>query len=54
MNHERGGKLGYFAFCLSKLRKILGEKGYKVSEVQIRLIMKDLSKIDGFEKMELS
>jgi len=53
-SHERGSKLGYFAICLSKLRKILGEKGYKVSEAQIRLIMKDLSNIDGFEEMEFS
>lgn len=54
LGHERGRKLRYFVICLSKLRKILGEKGYKVSEAQIRLIMKDLSKIDGFEEMEFS
>lgn len=54
MDYERGRKLRYFVICLSKLRKILGEKGYKISEAQIRLIMKDLSKIDGFEEMEFS
>ena len=54
LGHERGRKLGYFAMCLSKLRKILGKKGYKVSEAQIRLIMKEISNTDGFEEMEFS
>lgn len=50
--HKRGKRLGYFANCLSKLRKTLEERGYKVSEAQIRLIMKDLSNIDKFEEMD--
>lgn len=50
----KGRELGYFAICLSKLRKILRKKGHKVSEAQIRLVMKDLSNIDGFEEIDFS
>lgn len=49
---KKGKRLGYFVNCLSKLRKTLREKGYKISKAQIRLIMKDLSNIDKFEEME--
>jgi hypothetical protein len=49
VSSDRGKKIGYFVAALSRLRKILENKGYKVSDAQIRLIMKELSKIDGFE-----
>ncbi len=49
VSSDRGKKLSYFVIALSRLRKILGEKGYKVSEAQIRLIVKELSEIEGFD-----
>ena len=51
-SHKKGKRLSYFANCLSRLRKTLEERGYKISKAQIRLIMKDLCNIDKFEEME--
>ena len=41
--------MSYFVAALSSLRKSLEKKGYRISDAQIRLIMKELSQIDGFE-----
>ena len=38
----------YFIARLMKLRKVLRCMGYKVSEAQIRLIIKELADTDGF------
>ncbi len=49
VSSDRGKKIGYFVNTLSKLKKILGNKGYRISDVQIRLILKELSEVEGFE-----
>ena len=49
VSSDRGKKISYFVIALSRLRKILERKGYRVSEAQIRLIVKELSETDGFE-----
>jgi hypothetical protein len=49
VSSDRGKKISYFVMALSRLKKILEERGYKVSEAQIRLIVKELSEIEGFE-----
>ncbi len=49
VSSDRGKKISYFVSSLSKLRKILEKKGYKISEAQVRLIMKELSEIEGFD-----
>jgi len=49
VSSDKGKKIGYFVNALARLRKTLEQKGYKVSNVQIRMIMKELSEIDGFE-----
>ncbi len=49
VSSDKGKKISYFVASLSKLRKILEKRGYKVSDAQIRLITKELSEIDGFE-----
>lgn len=48
ISSDRGRKISYFVMALSRLRRLLGEHGYKVSDAQTRLIMKELSDIDGF------
>ncbi|AIY89545.1 hypothetical protein GACE_0491 [Geoglobus acetivorans] len=48
VSSDRGKKLSHFMIALSRLRKTLQKKGHKVSDAQIRLIMKDLSEMDGF------
>ena len=49
ISSDRGKKISYFARALSRLRKNLERRGYKISEAQIRLIIKELNEIDGFE-----
>ena len=49
VSSDRGKKISYFIMALSRLRKILNERGYKVSEAQIRLIVKELSEVEGFD-----
>ena len=49
ISSDKGRKMSYFIIVLSKLRKNLAERGYKVSEAQLRLITKELSEIDGFD-----
>ena len=49
ISSDRGKMLSYFIMALSRLRKILNERGYKVSEAQIRLIVKELSEVEGFD-----
>ncbi|AGK60054.1 hypothetical protein Asulf_00018 [Archaeoglobus sulfaticallidus PM70-1] len=49
ISSDRGKKIGYFLIALSRLRKILKDRGYKVSEAQIRLIAKELSSIEDFD-----
>jgi len=46
VSSDKGKKISYFIMALSRLRKILNERGYKVSEAQIRLIVKELSETD--------
>ena len=43
VSSDRGKRMGYFIAALSRLRKTLEKKGYKVSDAQIRLIVKELS-----------
>jgi len=49
VSSDVGKKMSYFVVALSNLRKILKSRGYKVSDAQIRLILKELSEIEGFE-----
>jgi hypothetical protein len=49
VSSDRGKKMGYFVTALSRIRKMLAAKGYKVSDAQIRLILKELGEVDGFE-----
>ncbi len=49
VSSDRGKKISYFVMVLSRLRKILKKRGYKVSETQIRLIVRELSEIEGFD-----
>jgi hypothetical protein len=49
VSSDRGKKMGYFVNSLSNLRKIFEKRGYRVSDAQIRLIVKELSEIDGFD-----
>ncbi len=51
VSSDKGKSIGYFVASLSKLKRILEGKGYKVSKAQIRLIVKELSEIDGFEDL---
>lgn len=51
---REGGNLVTLPFVYRSLEKSSERRGYKVSEAQIRLIMKDLSEIKGFEKMKFS
>jgi hypothetical protein len=48
ISSDRGRGIGHFIIALSKLRKILAKRGYRISDAQIRLIAKELSEIDGF------
>ncbi len=49
VSSDKGKKISYFVASLSKLRKILEKKGYKISDAQIRLIVKELREVEGFE-----
>ena len=49
VSSDKGRKIGYFINSLTQLRKILEQKGYKISDAQIRMIVKELGEIDGFE-----
>ncbi|RLI81589.1 hypothetical protein DRP04_05750 [Archaeoglobales archaeon] len=49
VSSDRGKKIGYFVMTLSKLRRVLERRGYKISEAQIRLIVKELSETEGFD-----
>jgi hypothetical protein len=49
VSSDKGKKIGYFINSLARLRKTLEQKGYRVSEAQIRMIIKELCEIDGFE-----
>ena len=44
---DKAKSLGYFANVLSKIRKILEKRGYKISKSQIRLIMLELKNCIG-------
>lgn len=48
ISSNRGLKLSHYVTALSRLRKILRERGYRVSEAQIRLITKELSENEDF------
>jgi len=48
VSSDRGRKLGYFITSLSRLKKRLGNKGYRVTDVQIRLISKELEEFPEF------
>ncbi len=48
VSSDKGKKFSYFVAAMSRLRKLLEKKGYKISEAQIRLVLKELSEIDGF------
>ncbi len=49
VSSDRGRKMSHFVIMLSKIRQVLKERGYKVSEAQIRLITKELSEVEGFD-----
>ncbi len=51
-SYERGRRIGYFVNSLSKLKKDLESRDYKISQAQMRLIIKELQKISDFEKMD--
>lgn len=46
VSSDRGKKMSHFVLALSKLKKVLKNKNYKVSEAQIRLILKELKDLD--------
>ncbi len=48
VSSDKGKSINYFIVALSRLRKILERRGYKISDAQIRLIVKDLKNTDGF------
>ncbi len=48
ISSDRGMKLEYFISRLTKIKNVLRCMGYKVSEAQIRLIIKELAEMDGF------
>jgi hypothetical protein len=48
VSSDKGKNIGYFVNCLSKMKKDLGKKRYKISDAQIRLILKELTEMDGF------
>ena len=41
VSSDRGKNVGYFVNSLNELRKFLEKKGYKISQSQIRLIIKE-------------
>jgi len=49
VSSDRGEKINYFIIGFSKIRQILKKRGYKISDVQIRLILKELSEVEGFD-----
>jgi len=49
VSSDKGKKISYFVASLSNLRKILEKRGYRISDAQIRLIVKELSGVDGFD-----
>ena len=49
VSSDKGRKIGYFINSLTQLRKMLEQKGYRISDAQIRMIVKELGEIDGFE-----
>jgi len=51
VSSDRGKKMSYFVAALSRLKKLLKSKGYKISEAQIRLILKELNEIEDFEDL---
>ena len=48
ISSDRAMKLGFFVAALSRLKKILRKRGYKISEAQIRLIVNELSRNEEF------
>jgi hypothetical protein len=48
ISSDKGKSIGSFTNSLSKMKKELGKKRYKISDAQIRLIIKELSEMDGF------
>lgn len=46
ISSDRGKGLGYFANVLANLKRYLEGRGYKISQAQIRLILKELEKMD--------
>jgi hypothetical protein len=51
VSSDKGKKISYFIIALSRLRKILRMRGYKISDAQIRLIVKELTEIEGFDDL---
>ncbi len=49
LSSDKGRKISHFIIILSKLRTKLIDRGYKISDAQIRLIVRDLLEIDGFD-----
>ncbi len=48
VSSDRGKRLSFFIVAVSKLRKLMEKKGYKISDAQIRLIIKELSELEDF------
>ena len=51
VSSDRGKSIGFFVAVLYKLKSYLGKRGYKISEAQIRLITKELEKMEDFNDL---
>jgi len=49
ISSDRARGMGYYTNILSELAIYLKRKGKKITKAQIRLIIKELEKIDGFD-----
>jgi len=54
ISSDRGKSLGYFANVLANLKRYLESRGYKVSQAQIRLILKELKKLEADDIYSIS
>jgi len=51
VSSDRARKMSHFLVVLSNLRREVEKRGYKISEAQIRLIMKELREIEDFDDL---
>ncbi len=54
VSSDRGKGLGYFANVLAKLKKCLEKRGYRISQAQIRLILKEFEEMNADDVYSIS